>query len=64
MIQQDALSVARFVKVLEAAGVDDAARARLHRVFERDDPSGHALFLAALNLSPEEVERHRVAARA
>ncbi|MEA5098174.1 MAG: hypothetical protein VB032_06540 [Burkholderiaceae bacterium] len=37
---------------------------RLHRVFERDDPDGHAALLAALNVAPDDMARIRSHSRA
>lgn len=64
MNDSTALTIEGFVKILDAAGIDAAARKRLHAAYERLDPQGHAAFLAALNAPAAEIERIRAWSRA
>ncbi len=55
------VDVARWVAMLEEAGVDEAGRLRWHRAFEREAPEAHEAFLRSLGLSAKEITevRHR-----
>ena len=48
-----------WVEMLEAAGMDDAAKKRWHMEFERRAPDGHQEFLLSLGILPGEVARIR-----
>lgn len=48
-----------WVEMLEAAGMDDAAKKRWHTEFERRAPDGHQEFLLSLGIPPGEVARIR-----
>jgi DNA-binding transcriptional MerR regulator len=48
-----------WVEMLEAAGMDDAAKKRWHTEFERRAPDGHKEFLLSLGISPVLVARIR-----
>ncbi|MBP6864052.1 MAG: hypothetical protein KBC32_02160 [Candidatus Didemnitutus sp.] len=61
---KDHLTKDQFVAVLEAAGIDAARRAALHREFERQQPSAHERFLAWLGIPGDEIARIREHARA
>jgi DNA-binding transcriptional MerR regulator len=50
---------ASWVALLRRAGFDDAAMRAWHIEFERDDPAGHAAFLAALGIPPAEADAIR-----
>lgn len=45
--------------MLEEAGMDEQARRRWHRAFERDAPEAHREFLFSLGLNEEEVDEIR-----
>jgi hypothetical protein len=49
----------KWIEVFAAAGIDEAARNRWHRVFEEREPKGHQAFLEWLGLPPDEVKRIR-----
>ncbi len=48
-----------WVEMLEAAGMDDAAKKRWHMEFERCAPDGHQEFLLSLGITADEVARIR-----
>jgi hypothetical protein len=48
-----------WVEMLEAAGMDDAAKKRWHMEFERRAPEGHQEFLLTLGILQGEVARIR-----
>ena len=48
-----------WVEMLEAAGMDQNARERWHKEFERRAPEGHNEFLISLGIPKEEVARIR-----
>jgi hypothetical protein len=48
-----------WVEMLEAAGMDDAAKKRWHMEFERRAPDGHQEFLLSLGIPSNEVTRIR-----
>jgi DNA-binding transcriptional MerR regulator len=48
-----------WVEMLEAAGMDDAAKKRWHMEFERRAPEGHQEFLLSLGIPADEVARIR-----
>lgn len=54
-----AMDKARWVAILRATGLDDAAMQRWHVEFERMAPQGHRDFLRSLGLSEAEVARIR-----
>ncbi|HEY0065084.1 MAG TPA: MerR family transcriptional regulator [Telluria sp.] len=47
--------------LFRAAGMDDAAMWRWHRLFEQSNPQAHQAFLASLGMDPQEVARVRAA---
>ncbi|TFW15611.1 MerR family transcriptional regulator [Massilia arenosa] len=49
----------RWTALLREAGMDDAAMARWHALFERQSPDAHASFLRSLGLDDDEVSRIR-----
>jgi DNA-binding transcriptional MerR regulator len=49
--------------LLRAAGMDDAAMARWHALFEQQAPDAHAAFLRTLGIDEPEVERIRAWSR-
>lgn len=53
----------RWVALLRAAGLDDAAMTRWHAVFEEQAPEAHQDFLESLGLPAAEVEAIRAASR-
>ena len=54
---------AGWTALLRAAGLDDAAMARWHALFEQQAPQAHARFLQSLGLAPGEIEHIRGWAR-
>jgi DNA-binding transcriptional MerR regulator len=48
-----------WVEMLEAAGMDDAAKKRWHMEFERRAPDGHQEFLLSLGIPADQVARIR-----
>lgn len=58
-----AVDVEQWVKMLEEAGMDQAARHRWHVAFERDRPEAHQAFLESLGLSEQEVKEIRTLSR-
>lgn len=48
-----------WVEMLEAAGMDDAAKKRWHMEFERRAPDGHQEFLLSLGIAADQVARIR-----
>jgi DNA-binding transcriptional MerR regulator len=53
------VDTALWVEMLEAAGMDDAAKKRWHMEFERRAPEGHQEFLLSLGIPAGEVARIR-----
>ncbi|MGO8700637.1 MAG: MerR family transcriptional regulator [Limisphaerales bacterium] len=53
------VDTALWVEMLEAAGMDDAAKKRWHMEFERRAPEGHQEFLLSLGIPADEVTRIR-----
>jgi MerR family transcriptional regulator, thiopeptide resistance regulator len=51
------VDVELWVEMLDAAGMDEAARRRWHTEFERRAPAGHQEFLLSLGIPAGEVER-------
>jgi DNA-binding transcriptional MerR regulator len=49
----------RWTSMLRAAGLDDAAMARWHALFEHQSPQAHEDFLRSLGLQADEIERIR-----
>ena len=47
-----------WVEMLEAAGMDDAAKKRWHTEFERRAPDGHQEFLLSLGIPPRRSRPH------
>jgi len=45
--------------LLRASGLDDAAMARWHGLFERQNPAAHQAFLESLGMGPEQIARVR-----
>lgn len=60
---EPAMDKARWTALLRGAGVDDAAMARWHALFERQAPAAHQAFLLSLGLAAEEMEHIRSWAR-
>ncbi len=54
-----ALDKARWVAILRAAGLDDAAMERWHAEFEAREPSAHQDFLESIGLAKTEIARIR-----
>jgi MerR family transcriptional regulator, thiopeptide resistance regulator len=52
-----------WVKMLQAAGMDQEARTRWHAEFERRAPEGHQEFLLSLGIPADEVSRIRTLSR-
>ncbi len=50
---------AGWTALLRAAGLDDAAMARWHALFEQQAPQAHATFLRSLGLDASEIEHIR-----
>ena len=53
----------RWIAILRAAGLDDAAMNAWHVEFERAAPEAHQDFLEALGIAPTEITRIRAASR-
>jgi hypothetical protein len=53
------VDAALWVAMLEAGGMDDAAKKRWHMEFERRAPEGHQEFLLSLGIPAGEVARIR-----
>lgn len=53
------LDKAAWTALLRAAGLDDAAMARWHALFEQQAPQAHAAFLRSLGLDAPEIARIR-----
>jgi len=53
------VSVEEWVRRFRAIGLDDAAMAQWHNLFERENPVGHQSFLEWLGLSPEQITEIR-----
>jgi len=49
------VGVDQWVRMLEEAGMDEAARRRWHAAFERDAPDAHEVFLRSIGLSDAKV---------
>ena len=54
----------RWVAVLRAAGLDDAAMCQWHRAFERMSPEAHQDFLESLGIPPDEISEIRTWSKA
>ena len=52
-----------WVRILRAAGLDDAGLDAWHREFERSAPASHEALLRWLAIPPAEVARIRAASR-
>jgi hypothetical protein len=50
-----------FVAILIAAGITEAQRTELHRVFEQRHPRQHQAFLEALGIAPDKAAQLRQA---
>ncbi|SHI15295.1 MerR family transcriptional regulator [Ferrimonas marina] len=50
---------ARWVAIMQAAGLDEAAMSQWHRHFEQREPEEHQRFLQSLGIPPEEIARIR-----
>jgi DNA-binding transcriptional MerR regulator len=61
--RQPGVDVDQWVKMLEEAGMDERARQRWHRAFERDAPDAHGEFLHSLGLSDADVDKIRKQSR-
>ena len=53
------MDLARWVAMLEEAGMDEGGRRRWHTAFEREAPEAHGEFLRSLGLSEEEIAEIR-----
>jgi len=56
---EETVSVEEWVKRFRAIGLDDAAMAQWHKLFEQDNPAGHQSFLEWLGLPPERITEIR-----
>ena len=52
-----------WIRILRAAGLDDAGLDTWHREFERSAPASHEALLRWLGIPPDEVTRIRTASR-
>jgi len=48
-----------WIALLEATGLDDEAKGKWHRQFEKMAPEAHQDFLESLGISPQEIEQIR-----
>jgi hypothetical protein len=53
------VTVEEWVARFKAVGLDEAAMAQWHRLFERENPAGHQSFLEWLGLPAEQVKEIR-----
>lgn len=53
------VTVEEWVQRFRAIGLDDAAMAKWHRLFEEENPFGHQQFLEWLGLPEERIARIR-----
>jgi hypothetical protein len=53
------VTVEEWVARFKAVGLDEAAMAHWHRLFERENPAGHQSFLEWLGLPAEQVKEIR-----
>ena len=60
---EPAMDKARWTALLRGAGVDDAAMARWHALFEQQAPAAHQAFLLSLGIDADEMEHIRSWAR-
>lgn len=60
---EPAMDKQRWTALLRGAGVDDAAMARWHALFEQQAPAAHQAFLLTLGLGADEMEHIRSWAR-
>ncbi len=58
-----AMTVQRWIRLLEASGFDQQDRERWHAAFERSSPESHQQFLEFLCIPAQEIARIRRAAR-
>jgi len=54
------VTVEEWVRRFRAGGLDDAAMAKWHNLFEQENPVGHRSFLEWLRLPPERITEIRV----
>lgn len=52
---QNQITVEEWVQRFRAIGLDDAAMAKWHQLFERENPAGHQSFLEWLGLPAEKI---------
>lgn len=50
-----------FVAILVAAGINEAQRAEIHRLFEQRHPRQHQAFLESLGIAPDKIAQLRQA---
>ncbi|MBF0437123.1 MAG: MerR family transcriptional regulator [Magnetococcales bacterium] len=55
---------ARWINLLEGAGMDDKAKETWHALFEKNAPEAHQDFLESLGISSEEIQLIRLHSRA
>lgn len=58
-----AMTKERWIALLAAAGLDDAAMGRWHALFEADAPEAHQDFLASLGIAADEIAAIRAQSR-
>ena len=56
---ENAVTVEEWVKRFRDIGLDDAAMAKWHRLFEQENPAGHQSFLEWLGLPGERITEIR-----
>jgi hypothetical protein len=53
----------QFVAVLNAAGITDARKQKLHAAFEQQHPEAHQSFLEYLGVSADQIAKIRAGSR-
>lgn len=56
---QKQVTVEEWVTRFQAIGLDDAAMEKWHRLFEKENPSGHQSFLEWLSLPADRISEIR-----
>lgn len=64
LVDSPVLTKERWVALLAAVGLDDAAMMRWHALFEADSPAAHRDFLQSLGISADEVAAIQAQSRA
>lgn len=57
------VTVEEFTTMFRDVGLDDAAMAKWHALFEKRHPDGHQSFLEWLGISPAQIEKVRANSR-